>query len=162
MAKEKKKEAPKKRPVPKHLPPPAPKGNKYAAGCETSGRPREWDEGYIEKKRKALEKWIADPKNYFFTSFLNQEKLHHEHIERFCNYSPEFRATYKLALSIQEQRLVELAITRKHDGNFTKFVLANKAGWREKTELSGDADNPLAVILEKVAGSAKDPLDYDG
>ena len=158
MAKEKPK---KKREAPKHLPPPAPKGNKYALGNE-GGRPREWDDAYIEKVRKALEKWIADPKNYFFTSFLNQQKLHHEHIERFCNYSAEFRATHKLALSVQEQRLVELAITKKHDGNFTKFVLANKAGWKERQEVSGDATSPLAIILDRIAGSAKDPLDYDG
>jgi len=145
----------------KSIPPPAPKGNKYAAGCETSGRPREWTEGFIEQKRKALAKWIENPKSYFFTSYLNQEDLHHEQIERFCNYSPEFRATYKRALAIQEQRLVDLAVFKKGDGNFIKFVLANKAGWKERQELSGDAANPLSVILDRIADSAKDPLEYD-
>lgn len=125
------------------------------------GRPREWTEGLIEQKRKALEKWIADPKNYFFTSFLNQENLHLEQIDRFCNYSEKFRDTYTRALATQEVRLVELAVTKKGDGNFIKFILQNKAGWKEKQEVSGDAANPLAVILDRIAASARDPLDYD-
>lgn len=145
----------------KKLPPPAPKGNKRALGND-GGRPRDWTPDLIEEKRIALEKWIENPKNYFFTSFLNQENLFKEQIERFCNYSPEFRSTYQRALGIQEQRLVELAITKKHDGNFTKFVLANKAGWKERQEVSGDAANPMVVIMDRIAQSAKDPLDYDG
>jgi hypothetical protein len=126
------------------------------------GRPREWTKEYIEQKRQLLEKWIDNPKNYFFTTFLNEADLHHEHIERFCNYSPEFRATHARALKIQEARLVDLAVSRKGDGNFIKFIMANKCGWKEKSEVSGDGVNPLAIIMARIADSAKDPLDYDG
>lgn len=125
------------------------------------GRPREWTEDRIEIERKALEKWIANPKNYFFTAFMAERDLHGEQIERFCQYSSNFRDTYARALKIQEARLVELAVSRKGDGNFIKFVLQNKAGWREKQEISGDAANPLAVIMDRIAESSKDLLDYD-
>ena len=92
---------------------------------------------------------------------MNQENLHLEQIDRFCNYSEKFRDTYTRALATQEVRLVELAVTKKGDGNFIKFILQNKAGWKEKQEVSGDAANPLAVILDRIAASARDPLDYD-
>lgn len=126
------------------------------------GRPRKWTEGLIEQKRVQLEKWIENKNNYFFTTYLNEADLHPEQIERFCNYSEKFRETYARALKIQEARLVELAISRKGDGNFIKFVMANKCGWKEKSEVSGDGVNPLAIIMAKIADSAKDPLDYDG
>lgn len=145
----------------KPVPPPAPKGNQYAKGCETSGRPRDWTEDMVEKVRKNLEEWIEDPKNFFFTGFLNKYNVHPQQIERFCNYSPEFRETHAKALRIQEERLVNLAVFRKGDGGFIKFILANKAGWKEKSEVSGDAANPLAIILDRIGQSARDPLDYD-
>lgn len=138
------------------------KGNKFAVG-NNGGRPREWTSVEIEKERIALEEWMENPKNYFFTNFLNIRKLHPEQIERFCTYNQEFRESYARARRIQEERLVELAVFRKGDANFIKFVLQNKAGWKEKSEVSGDANNPLAVILEKIAANSRDPLqqDYD-
>ena len=125
------------------------------------GRPREWDEESINIERLELEKWIDNPKNYFITSFLNERKLHSQQVERFCDFSKEFCEAYARARQIQEQRIVEAALSRKFDGTFAKFVLQNKAGWKEKQEVSGDAANPLAVILDRIAISARDPLDYD-
>jgi len=56
---------------------------------------------------------------------------------------------------------VALALTRKHDANFTKFVLANKAGWREKAEAEAPTINVLNVILDRIGKDAKDPLEID-
>lgn len=131
------------------------------ASKNPNGRPREWTEELIEIERQHLIKWMENKNNYYLTSFRNERDLHREQIDRFCNYSIKFRDTYARAMEIQEQRLVDLAVTRKGDGNFIKFVLQNKAGWKEKQEMSGDAANPLAVIMERIAASAKDPLDYD-
>lgn len=126
------------------------------------GRPIEWTPERIEIERLALEKWIKNPKNYYFMAFFNERRIAHETVERLAREDSAFCVTLKLARAMQEQRLVELAITKKGDGNFIKFVLQNKAGWKEKQELSGDGANPLAVIMARIADSAKDPLDYDG
>jgi hypothetical protein len=108
---------------------------------------------------KALCEWMDDPKNYFITSFLVQRGLCPEHLTRFAKYSEEFRETLERARLVQEGRLVELAVFRKGDPGFIKFILQNKAGWREKNEITGDAQNPLAVIMERIAALAKDPLE---
>ena len=130
------------------------------AGCsERGGRPTEWTAELIDKETEALYYWIQDPNNYFITSFLNLRGLHHENIERFARENEKFRAAYRLAKQIQEQRLVELAVTRKGDGGFIKFILQNKAGWKEKNEISGDVNNPLAVIMDTIGKNSRDPLE---
>ncbi len=133
-------------------------GNKFAVG-NNGGRPREWTDADIALETQALKDWIKDPKNYFLTSFLIQRDLFKEQMERFARYNEEFRLTFDKAKLVQEQRLVDLAVSKKGDGGFIKFVLQNKAGWKEKSEISGDAANPLAVILERIGQTAKDPLD---
>lgn len=126
------------------------------------GRPIEWDEKAIDVERIALEKWIDNPKNYFFTGFLNERKLDPKQVERFAERSEKFCQSYARAKRIQEERLVDLAVSRKGDGNFIKFILQNKAGWKEKSEVSGDASNPLSIILDKIADNSKDPLQHEG
>jgi hypothetical protein len=136
----------------------APLGNKFAVG-NRGGRPIVWTDELIEIERLALEEWIDNPENYYVGSFIVERGLTgYEMLERFAEKSNEFRETLKKARSAQEQRLVTLAVTKKGDGNFIKFVLANKAGWREKQEISGDASNPLSIILDRIGKSAKDPL----
>lgn len=44
-------------------------------------------------------------------------------------YSEEFLETLERARLVQECRLVELAVFRKGDPGFIKFILQNKAGW---------------------------------
>ena len=133
-------------------------GNKFAQGNK-GGRPRKWTDEAIAKETDALYDWIDNPNNYFFTSFLIARELHPQQVERFAEMSEEFCEAYARAKLVQEARLVHMGITRKGDPGFIKFILQNKAGWKEKNEVSGDGENPLAVIMEKIAASAKDPLD---
>jgi hypothetical protein len=129
---------------------------------DVGGRPIEWTEERIEVKTKALEKWIANPENYFFTKYLVEQDLDAKQVERLCQKSARFCQTVEKAKKVQELRLVEMAVSKKGDGNFIKFVLQNKAGWRDKTEISGDAANPLSIIMDRIAISSKNPLDdYD-
>lgn len=125
------------------------------------GRPREWDEERIGAETKALIAWSSNPKNVYFTNFLVERDLDTAHLDRFAKYSEPFRLALEKAKKIQECRLVDLAVFRKGDAGFIKFVLQNKSGWKEKSELSGNAQNPLAIILDNIAANAKDPLEYD-
>lgn len=125
------------------------------------GRPIEWTEKDIEVERLALEKWIENDSNYFITAFLNERRLHREQMDRFCRYSPNFRETFTRALAVQEQRLVELAVSKKGDGNFIKFVLQNKAGWKERNEISGDSANPLTVLMDQISSKPIETIECD-
>lgn len=133
-------------------------GNKFAIGNK-GGRPRQWDEKLITVEVQALREWIENPGSYFLSSFLVQRSLSWEHLNRFSQYSEEFRETLEKARLVQECRLVEMGVFRKGDPGFIKFVLQNKAGWKEKNEVSGNTENPLAVIMERIAERAKHPLE---
>ena len=134
------------------------KGNKFQLMAERLGRHTDWPDEDIAEETQALKEWISDPKNYYFNSFLTLRGLHHEHVERFSQRNAEFCAMVKFAKAIMEQRLVDLAISKKGDGNFIKFVLANKSGWKERSEISGDSANPLALVLDKIAKQNQEPI----
>lgn len=128
------------------------------------GRPIKWTAQRIEIERQALEEWIAKPDSYYVLSFSLDRGYEHLQLQRFAEMSPSFCKTYSRAKEIQEQRIVENSLNRKFDGNFAKFVLQNKAGWRERSEVAGDQANPLSFILDRVGAKAKDPiqLEHDG
>ncbi len=125
------------------------------------GRPLEWTPERIEEERLALVKWFQNPDNYYFNAFLNERDLHREHLDYLFKYSKSFFDAVTRAREIQEQRLVELAVSKKGDGNFIKFVLQNKAGWKEKTEVSGSASNPFTVMLDHIGQASKDPIEIE-
>lgn len=130
-------------------------GNKFALGNK-GGRPRKWTEEAIAKETAALHEWMENPNNYFFTSFLAARGLHPQQMERFAAESEEFRETHARARATQEFRIVDKALNRKFDATFAKFVLSNKAGWKEKQEISGDGKNPLAALFDEIGQKAKD------
>jgi hypothetical protein len=70
-----------------------------------------------------------------------------------------FSEVYSRAKSWQECRLVNGGLMKKYDCSMTKFVLANHHGWQKKNQISGDTANPLALIMERIAASAKDLLE---
>ncbi len=115
------------------------------------GRPIEWNKPRIDRLTQALNDWIENPKNYFVLGFCNEQGIDHKLLETLSGRDEDFRQAYSRAKQIQEERLVELGVSRKGDGNFIKFILANKAGYKDKQEISGDSSNPLALVLDKVA-----------
>ena len=125
------------------------------------GRPREWTDEEIEAEANALNLWLENPNNYYFTKFLVERDLETSHLDKFAQYNENFRLALAKAKKLQEIRLVELAVSKKGDGGFIKFVLQNKAGWKEKSELSGDAANPLAIIMDKIAKKDDEPVNED-
>ena len=56
----------------------------------------------------------------------------------------------------QECKIVEGALFNKLNSNFAKFAMANLSGWSDKQQLSGDASNPLAFLMQKIDGTTKD------
>lgn len=120
------------------------------------GRPVIWTEELIENERLALEEWIENPKNYYLGRFCEARDYTLDTLLVLEDKSKDFARTLKKARQVQENRLVDCAITKKHDGNFTKFVLANRAGWKERTELSGDVKNPLSFVLSSIDNANKD------
>lgn len=114
------------------------------------GRPRDFTPERCAEETAALKKWIANPDNYYTLGFLNERELSPIHISRLCEYDSGFRSAWEKAKRIQEQRLVQKAVSRKGDPGFIKFLLIAKGGWKDETTVNHNL-NPLASLLDKIA-----------
>ena len=137
---------------PKYIQRPIPSNSKL-------GRPREWTDERIEAEAIAFEEWLQNPDNYYFSEFALDRGYTNDTLLELAKKSALFARTLHRAREIQEKRIVKKSLDRSYDGNFAKFVLANRHGWKEKTEISGDAANPLSFILGNIDGKTKDIID---
>ena len=124
-------------------------------------RPVEWTAERIETLANRLDVWIKDEKNYFLGRFLATEGIDYQDLDDFSQVNPYFKETLRKARATQEHRIVERSLERKFDGSFARFVLANKAGWRERLEQSIDTQTPLVALLASVDGGSKAILHTD-
>jgi len=130
--------------------------NRYASQRARGGyQQKRWTKQNIEELAQRLDNWIADEKNYFLGRFLAQESIDYPDLELLANQNKLFDKTLRKARATQEHRIVERSLERKFDGSFARFVLANKAGWRERLEQSIDSQTPLVQLLASVDGGSK-------
>lgn len=135
------------------------KDTRTIAKIENIGRPVEWTEERIANEAALFNTWLNDEKNYYFNKFALDRGYTSAMLNQLADKSPIFAKTLHRARELQEQRIATNSLDRTFDGNFAKFVLANRHGWKEKTEISGDAANPLSFILGNIDGKTKDIID---
>jgi hypothetical protein len=140
---------------------PAPKGNKFAVG--NSGQPpSKYTQEFMEKEAKALIAWFINPENIYFKRFALERGYPPDELASFAKKSEVFRRAYLIAKEWQECKLVEEALFNKLNSNFAKFAMTNLSGWADKQQVSGDATNPLAFLLQNADGLSKDLVNEAG
>jgi hypothetical protein len=127
-------------------------------GCPVG--PSRWTKDAIEKERVALLDWVQDEKNYYLDSFAVSRGYSRKQIHDLAEMDPSFSHAFEKAKTVQECRLVRMALEKRHDGNFTKFVLANRAGWSERQAISVQSD-ALSEILVSIDGKTKEIVESD-
>jgi ABC-type glycerol-3-phosphate transport system substrate-binding protein len=139
---------------------PAPKGNQYAVG--NSGQPpSKYTEEFMEQEAIAFITWFSNPQNIYFKRFALERGYPPDVLAEFAKKSEVFRRAYLFAKEWQECKIVEGALFNRLNSNFAKFAMANLSGWSDKQQISGDANNPLAFLLQKVDGQSKDLINAD-
>jgi len=133
-------------------------GNKLSLGV-SPGRPVNFTNEMLESLTYNLIEWIQHPDNLYLKNFCFEYGLEPVKIEEYSNRCPEFRKAWQMAKDKQEGKLVDLGLKRKISDSMAKFVLVNVHKWREKTEISGDSANPLALVLEQIAKQNQDPIE---
>jgi len=139
-------------------PPPPPLGNQRALG--NRGRaPDIYTPEWIEKEAKLFQEWMGKEDSVFFKSFCVERGYHPNRLQEFADKNPVFAGVLEIAKVWQESKLVNYGLFNRTNAGMTKFVLANHHGYAEKTQVAGDAANPLQFLLEKTDGSSKDLVD---
>jgi hypothetical protein len=134
---------------------PAPKGNKFAKG-HGEGCPQKYTDKWIEQEAEALLQWMKKEDSVYFKSFAVERGYSPQRLTEFAKSNKVFSEALELAKSWQECRLVNYSLWNKINSNITKFCLANCHGFSDKTELSGNAANPLGFLMQMVDGASKD------
>lgn len=125
----------------------APKGNKYAEGCTTSGRPPEFD---LEEEAKAFREW-ADREDSLvlrlfaaIRGYYSQSKLH-EYAER----SDEFRKAFNYAKVVIGARRERLLVQGKgHPAPFQRYAALYDPDLKEhEKELKKDENEGKQIVF---------------
>ncbi len=132
----------------------APLGNQFAKG-HGKGRPQAYTDQMIEKEAQAFREWMAKEDSIFIKSFAVERGYSPQRLTEFAEKNNVFSEVLELAKSWQECRLINYGLFNKTNSGLTKFVLANHHNYSEKTQVTGDAANPLSFLLSKVDGNSK-------
>jgi hypothetical protein len=138
----------------------APIGNSNAVG-NCGGAPEVYSQEWIANEAEVFRKWMQKPDSLYFGSFAIERGYCRQRLSEFANKSIEFSEALEYAKSWQECRLVNLGLRNEINSSLTKFVLQNCHEWTEKQQMSGDANSPLAWILQKADGKSKDLVNND-
>ncbi len=134
---------------------PAPKGNQYSVG-NRGGAPEKYSQAWLKKEAEALEEWMKKPESIYFKSFALERGYHPNRLAEFAEKSEALAEVYALSKDWQECRLVNYGCFNKINSGICKFILANHHGFSDKTEISGNAANPLSFLLTTLDGTSKE------
>lgn len=137
---------------------PAPKGHEPYNKNGEGGRPLKYDDAFIENEAIEFEKWIEKPNSPWFEDFANQRGYSPDYLSEWAKENERFFGAYKRAQALQKSILIKGGLSNKFNPSFTKFVMSNTCGWSDRTEskISGNAQSPLAFILQSVDGTSKE------
>jgi len=138
----------------------APKGHAPYNTRGEGGRPVIYDEAFIENECIALEEWLSDKDNedIFLNQFAFDRGYSKHRIPEFCEKSERFSTLVMRAKERQENKMLMGAMTRKYDGNFTKFVMPRLCGdhWQETKNIKVTTNGPVPPWIEEAEGKSKD------
>lgn len=130
---------------------PAPLGHPPYNKNGEGGRPRLYDEKYLEILADKLDDWIKIEDNLWIKYFFIENELDPNISDTFCERSERFRLAYKKAQSIQEGRIYLGSLKNKLNARMAEFGLMHIHGWatRSESKISGDASNPFMIIMNQ-------------
>jgi len=141
----------------------APKGVVYNVDG-LGGRPKKYTEDFINEQADKLIAWFNEsPNNIYFEEFTLSQGINPNRMSEWADCNDKFSVALQIGQRIQELRLKKGATFKELDCNFTKFILINNHGYKDKTEatINGDILDPFANVLAKIMDSSRG-LKVDG
>lgn len=111
------------------------------------GRPKKYDDKFIEKCADDLLEWIkdADNKAYFLKNFAVEKGFSAQRLSEFAQKNEKFSDALKKAKDVQEIRLFDLGLVTKNQA-FVIFALKNIANWRDNEKQTDNNDKPITTL----------------
>lgn len=142
---------------------PAPQGHPPYEGCETGGRPLKYTPQFVEKEADELLAWLKKGKFIWFEKFALERGYNPELLSIWAKDNEKFSQAYNMAKAQQKVMLIEGTLVKKLNYNMAQLLLGHHYGifQKQETKVSGDVANPLAFIMDKIAGNSKDLVNED-
>ena len=109
---------------------------------------KKWDRfppGEVDSLADELQSYVKECRAsgaiFLFQNFAFDHGINPKHLARLREKSEDFRNAHEMAKMYQEGCILENAITRKFDANFSKYVLSCNHGWKEPKEENVQAEN---------------------
>lgn len=136
----------------------APVGHEAYNKNGEGGRPKKYTDEFIENEAIEFEKWMELPDSIYFKEFAFGRGYTSQLFSEWAQTNQRFSETFKKVREWQEFRVAKGTLKNEFNPSFAKFFMGNVCGWAEKIEskISGDAQNPLACIIEKISSKSKD------
>ena len=134
------------------------KGHKFNVGRENEGgRPKKFDTKFIEGEAEALLEWLSKGKFVWFEKFCLERGYNPDLMAEWARENEKFAETYAMARARQKILLIEGGLLKKLNYNMVQLLLGHSYGIFAKveTKMSGDAVNPLQMLLESIDGQSK-------
>ena len=118
-----------------------PDGTATALRRHPGGRPVKWTAEAIEAEGEALLAWLQEDKSQFWVKdFAVERGYGPQRFSEWVKVSPQFSDAYKMAMAVQESRLVSKGLEGKGQA-MAIFTLKNNHGWRDKQEIEQTSVN---------------------
>lgn len=102
-----------------------------------------------------LIEWIKQPTNFWVQEFLSSRGLYKDLTGYLENKFQSFLELKKEADAIQENKIVTKALKNEFNNTMSIFVLKNKHGYKDKTEV----DSNVKVEYDGFLNDIKPPVD---
>lgn len=123
--------------------------------CNLAGRPRTYDDAFIEKEAELFLKWIDENEHaIFLKEFAFERGYSPTKLQIFADRNEQFRIALAIAHEWQEMKLSKGGLTRDYAEGFTKFVLARNHGWNDTKNINITSNNPLPGWVVDAAGKS--------
>jgi hypothetical protein len=141
----------------------APKGNTFAKGNATSGRPKIYDDERIEEEAAALLEWIKVDGEHkiYIGSFAKERGYDRAQLSEFARNNDIFSRAYRMAKQWQEEKFIRNGLTRTWDSAFTARVMARVCSdeWKNSWDTDPTNENIAALATAVMNYATAQPQD---
>jgi hypothetical protein len=143
---------------------PAPLGHPNYDSEHKAGRKKKYSEEDIERFADELLVWMKDESHFWLKDFCLERNIDPDYMAEWAKENERFSGAYQLSKAYQESRIFKGAMLNTFNSGMSKFALVNNHGWvdsKTESKISGDANSPLAFILNSVDGQTKNLVNED-
>ena len=130
-------------------------GNKFAV-AKAWGRPKIFDDAFMEKEADEFLTWMAEPCNLWFEDFALERGYLPRRMYEWEKKNSRFKPAFEAVSAMQKSKLIKGGLFEETNPGFTKFVMANACDWYEKKVIKPELTSKTEDILSKIDGGSKE------